>query len=144
MRERIRWSASIWVTMIFLNLLIALTLWGVLDTQLTLALLSLSLLLTWAWARSSEYEIVVTEKELRVGRARIDLRLLGEITTLDSQEMKVARGVQIDPSAYLAIRSWIKTGVKVTIKDPRDPTPYWLISSKRFRKLAAAIKSAKN
>jgi len=34
--------------------------------------------------------------------------------------------------------------VKVTINDPRDPTPYWLISSKRFRKLAAAISAEKN
>mgnify|MGYP003335575921 FL=1 len=144
MRERIRWSFSIWVTAIFLNLLIALTFWGVLDTQPTLALLSLSLLLTLAWAKSSEYEIVVNEKQLRVGKARIDLRFVGEITALDSQQMKVARGVAIDPSAYLAIRSWIKTGVKVTINDPRDPTPYWLISSKRFQKLAAAISAEKN
>ena len=108
------------------------------------ALLSLSLLLTLAWAKSSEYEIVVNEKQLRVGKARIDLRFVGEITALDSQQMKVARGVAIDPSAYLAIRSWIKTGVKVTINDPRDPTPYWLISSKRFRELAAAISAEKN
>ena len=144
MRERIRWSFSIWVTAIFLNLLIALTLWGVLDTRPTLALLSLSLLLTLAWAQSSEYEIVVNEKQLRVGKARIDLRFVGEITALDSRQMKAARGVEIDPSAYLAIRSWIKTGVKVTINDPRDPTPYWLISSKRFRKLAAAISAEKN
>ena len=99
MRERIRWSFSIWVTAIFLNLLIALTFWGVLDTQPTLALLSLSLLLTLAWAKSSEYEIVVNEKQLRVGKARIDLRFVGEITALDSQQMKVARGVAIDPSA---------------------------------------------
>ena len=144
MRERIRWSFSIWVTVIFLNLLIALTLWGVLDTQLTLALLAVSLLMTVAWAHSSEYDIVVNDKQLRVGKARIDLRFVGEITALDSHKMKVARGVEIDPSAYLAIRSWIKTGVKVTINDPRDPTPFWLISSKRFRELAAAISAEKN
>ena len=144
MRERIRWSFSIWVTVIFLNLLIALTLWGVLDTQLTLALLAVSLLMTVAWAHSSEYDIVVNDKQLRVGKARIDLRFVGEITALDSHKMKVARGVEIDPSAYLAIRSWIKTGVRVTINDPRDPTPFWLISSKRFRELAAAISAEKN
>jgi hypothetical protein len=27
----------------------------------------------------------------------------------------------------------------VTIDDPRDPTPYWLISSRHPRRLAAAL-----
>jgi len=44
-----------------------------------------------------------------------------------------------NPRAYLALRFWVKTGVKIELADPADPTPYWLISTKKGRELKENI-----
>ena len=83
--------------------------------------------------------IEVDEKELRINKAHIELRYLGDVTVLDTDSMSAVRGRDADPTAFLAIRFWNSRGVKVRVKDARDETPYWLISSKRGKDLAAAL-----
>ena len=83
--------------------------------------------------------IEVDEKELRINKAHIELRYLGDVTVLDTDSMRAVRGRDADPTAFLAIRFWNSRGVKVRVKDARDETPYWLISSKRGKDLAAAL-----
>ena len=75
--------------------------------------------------------IEIDEKELRINNAHIERKYLGDIKILDTQAMRITRGRDADPSAYLAIRFWSPRGVLVEVKDSRDTTPYWLISSKR-------------
>ena len=48
-------------------------------------------------------------------------------------------GVDADARAFLVTRPYISRAVKVTIEDPADPTPYWLISSRHPRQLTAAL-----
>ncbi|NCZ73340.1 MAG: DUF3093 family protein, partial [Actinobacteria bacterium] len=43
------------------------------------------------------------------------------------------------PTAHLALRFWVKTGVKITISDHRDPTPYWLLSSRKSDEIVRAL-----
>ena len=87
----------------------------------------------------SRMVIEIDENELRINKAHIEHRYLGEVRVLDIQEMRNARGRDADPSAFLAIRFWSPRGVLVRVKDSRDSTPYWLISSKRGDELAKAI-----
>ena len=87
----------------------------------------------------SRMVIEIDEKELRINKAHIEHRYLGGVRVLDIQEMRYARGRDADPSAFLAIRFWSPRGVLVRVKDSRDSTPYWLISSKRGDELAKAI-----
>ena len=83
--------------------------------------------------------IEIDENEVRINTAHIEHKYLGEVKVLDIQEMRYARGRDADPSAFLAIRFWSPRGVLVRVKDSRDDTPYWLISSKRGDELAKAI-----
>lgn len=87
----------------------------------------------------SRMVIEIDENELRINKAHIEHKYLGEVQVLDIQEMRYARGRDADPSAFLAIRFWSPRGVLVRVKDSRDSTPYWLISSKRGDELAKAI-----
>nr|WP_284301161.1 DUF3093 family protein [Homoserinibacter gongjuensis] len=52
------------------------------------------------------------------------------------------RGVRLHADAWLLIRGWIPDVVRVELDDPQDPTPYWIISSRRADELAAAIAGA--
>ena len=53
--------------------------------------------------------------------------------------MRQAHGPRLDARAYLCLRGWIPTGVRIALADPQDPTPYWLLSTRRPEALAAAL-----
>ena len=83
--------------------------------------------------------IEVDDQELRINNAHIELKYLGQATALDSKEMGRLRTRDADPASFLIFRFWRSTGVKVEINDPRDQTPYWLITSKRNKELAEIL-----
>lgn len=83
--------------------------------------------------------IEVNGGRLRAGRAEIALDDIGEATPADEEQARIERGTGLDARAYLVIRGWIKPVVRVPVVDPADPTPYWLISTRRPKELAAAI-----
>ena len=76
----------------------------------------------------------------RAGRAHIPLDLVGPVTALDADAVRRQAGVDADARAYLLLRPYLKRGVRVDIDDPADPTPYWLVSSRRPDRLAAALR----
>jgi hypothetical protein len=83
--------------------------------------------------------IEVSGSRLRVGRASIALDLLGGCTAYEGPEAFAERGTRLDARAFLCIRGWIKPVVKMRIADPLDPTPYWLVSSRRPGDLIDAV-----
>ena len=61
------------------------------------------------------------------------------ITRLDSDLPLPTYAKGGDAGAFLAIKFWASKGIKIEISDPRDSTPYWLVTSKRGEKLAALL-----
>jgi hypothetical protein len=98
----------------------------------------LYLALVWSLAITAPV-IEVQGGRLRAGRAEIALDHIGEATAADEEQARVERGTGLDARAFLVIRGWIKPVVRVPVVDPADPTPYWLISTRRPKELAAAI-----
>lgn len=98
------------------------------------AALAAALLLSWGAAR-----VQVGETWLRAGRARIDARHLGTARALDAEATRRTAGAEADARAFLLLRPYLKRAVLVELTDPRDPTPYWLINSRRPEALAAAL-----
>jgi len=85
--------------------------------------------------------IEVDQHELRVGKAHIELGFIGGVLDLDNDAIRLVRTRDANPNAFLAIRFWVSTGVKISINDLRDPTPYWLISCKNGSGLIKAVKN---
>jgi hypothetical protein len=77
---------------------------------------------------------------LRAGRARIPGEFVGSAEPLDAAETRRVAGPGADARAYLLLRPYLKRAVRVTIRDDRDPTPYWLVSSRDPEHLAVAIR----
>ena len=73
---------------------------------------------------------------LRVGRAKLERKYMGEISKLSESEMKLARGA---PYNYLAIRFWVRDGVKIALNDSRDPNKNWVISSRKSEELKETL-----
>lgn len=87
-------------------------------------------------------KVKVQDGKLIAGRAAIDVQHLGTIEVLDDQELKVAIGRTLDARAYLWITGWVKSGVRIEITDPADPTPYWVVSTRRPKELSTVIRNA--
>jgi Protein of unknown function (DUF3093) len=79
---------------------------------------------------------------LRAGPAGIETSLVGAATPLDAPGTRRQAGVDADARAYLLLRPFVKTSVRVEVTDPADPTPYWLLSSRRPEALASALDAA--
>lgn len=131
MREVINWSIRVWLLFIFLNGAILVSV-GVALSDSVLALLAFALFaLTLFFSFSSRLQLIASSQFLSVGKAGIETRFIKEVIPLNESEMKYERGSGLDPRAYLALKFWVKGGMKVLLDDPRDPTPYWLASTRQ-------------
>jgi hypothetical protein len=85
--------------------------------------------------------IELTPTEFRAGKARIPRELLGEATAYEGAEATAQRGPELDARAWLLLRGWVTGVVRVEVTDPGDPTPYWLVSTRRPAELARVLET---
>jgi hypothetical protein len=109
---------------------------------------------TWAWTATGVLLLVmvlvlwgygsprveVEDGWLRAGRARIPGEFLGGAEPLDPEATRRVAGRDADARAYLLLRPYLKRAVRVSVRDTRDPAPYWLVSTRDPESLAAAIR----
>lgn len=124
----------------FLLASVALSIWAAFDNPAGVIALAVGIVLLFIIRNALIMRIDLTSSELRIGSAHIDRSYLAAATELSVDQMRLTRGRDADPAAFLAIRFWQPHGVKITLNDPRDPTPYWLISVKNTKGLVEALK----
>jgi hypothetical protein len=83
--------------------------------------------------------IELSQLELRVGRVGIFRNLIGEAEVISKDRILLERGPNLDPGAHKVFQGSVKTAIKIAILDPEDPTPYWLISTRKPDKLAELL-----
>jgi hypothetical protein len=80
---------------------------------------------------------------LIAGEAKIPVSALGEAEILDAQEARAWRTYKADTRAFLLLRSYIPTALRVPVTDPEDPTPYLYLSTREPERLAQALRAAR-
>ena len=139
-RERLnvplRWwvQATMFLATLWLALVVALPGWFAWSAS---GILLAAVYGLFAWMGA--VEVAVHDGVLHAGKAQIPVAVLGAAEALDKEATRRVHGVEADVRAFLLTRPYISRSVKVTLEDPRDPTPYWLISSRHPRQLAAAL-----
>jgi hypothetical protein len=96
----------------------------------------LTLLLLW---RFSSAKVEVRDGELWAGEAHLPLRYAGETQIIPGRFKRQVLGPAFDPAAFALHRSWVGPMVWLQVTDENDPTPYWLVSTRRPEELVAAI-----
>jgi hypothetical protein len=109
--------------------------WGVGTTVATL-------LVAAAIFASAAIVIRVDPDQIRVGRASIEHAYIAGCRALDAEETRRRGGVDADARAHMVLRPYVKTAVEITLADPDDPVPYWLVSTRHPQRLAAAMQEA--
>lgn len=77
------------------------------------------------------------------GRYRVSGEYIAGAAALTGEDARRAVGPEADHRAFLFTRPFVTGLVRVDLQDPADPHPYWLVSSRRPEKLAAAVESAR-
>lgn len=140
-REVLRMPLWLLAIIYFFMLSLVISLWAALgDFPALISLIVVTIALMCIF-HTTALRIEIDDAELRIGKAHIALEYIGESMDLNEKAIGQARTRDADPNAYLAIRFWVSTGVLLRVKDPRDKTPYWLVSSKKGQKLIEALKN---
>lgn len=92
-----------------------------------------------SFVRYGSLQIRVEADRLWVGAANIEWTYVADARALDQVATRRRRGPDCDARAYLVLRPYLNRAVEITICDEKDPTPYWLVSSRAPERLAAAI-----
>ncbi|MDO8645630.1 MAG: DUF3093 domain-containing protein [Candidatus Planktophila sp.] len=143
-REVVRMPVWLLALIYFFLLSLVLSIWAALGDRAGLISLIFTSALLLLIALKSAMVIEIDSEELRVGKAHIPFEFLGSAVDLSIEDMRKLRTRDADPAAYLGIRFWTPTGVKVLINDVRDSTPYWVISSKNGDELAKVLNTVTN
>lgn len=132
----LRWwvQATMFLATIWLAFIVALPAWIAWTGAGVLLAIVFGL---FAWVGAAR--ITVADGTLTAGPARIPLDLLGEAEALDEDATRRVHGVDANARAFMLTRPYVSRAVKVVVADPADPTPYWLISTRHPRQLAAAL-----
>ncbi|WP_307851899.1 DUF3093 domain-containing protein [Williamsia sp. CHRR-6] len=97
-------------------------------------------LIVWMlWSLGRARIRVDSDHELWAHRAHIPVSVIARAATIPASAKSAAMGRQLDPAAFLVHRAWVKTMVLLVLDDPDDPTPYWLVSTRRPAELIAAL-----
>jgi hypothetical protein len=103
-------------------------------------LLPLSLIWPWWLGRIA---VRVSDEELQVDDARLPLPVISDVVALDAEGRREVLGVGSHPLAFVIQRPWIGGAVQIVLDDPEDPTPFWVISTRRPVELATALLAAR-
>ena len=136
--EVIWWPIRLWLLFLTLDMAIIIAV-GVALTNLQMLFLTALLTLgTLLLAYKTRLVITYQDNLLRVGKAKLGKEFMGNIRVLSESELKIARNTR---NNFLAIRFWIKTGLKIEINDKRDPNSNWVISTRRGSELKEKLSS---
>ncbi|WP_190127319.1 DUF3093 domain-containing protein [Streptomyces mashuensis] len=80
---------------------------------------------------------------LIAGEARVPLEALGTAYALDAEEARAWRTHKADPRAFMLLRGYVPTAVRVEVTDPADPTPYIYVSTRSPERLVAALSAVR-
>ncbi|MEV0255641.1 DUF3093 domain-containing protein [Streptomyces sp. NPDC050732] len=83
--------------------------------------------------------IRVVAGSLVAGDAKIPVSALGDAEVLTGEETRAWRSYKADPRAYMLLRAYIPTALRIPITDPDDPTPYAYVSTRHPEELAKAL-----
>jgi Protein of unknown function (DUF3093) len=91
----------------------------------------------------SRSKVEVADGELRVGKAHLPLRYVGEVEVIGKDRKRKALGPELDPAAFMLYRGWVGPVLRVRLTDPEDPTPYWVFSTRKPDHLAELLRSSR-
>ncbi|MGC3993528.1 MAG: DUF3093 domain-containing protein [Propionicimonas sp.] len=87
--------------------------------------------------------VAVEDSGVRAGESLLEWPWVGEVSVHERSATRRRLGPDADHAAWLVVRGFVPGSVEITVDDPADPHPYWLVSSRRPAQFAAAIEASR-
>lgn len=81
---------------------------------------------------------------VRAGRAVLPAEHVGTVTPLDPAATRHLLGPGADARAWLCVRPYVDTAVRIDVADPADRVPYWVVSTRDPSAVARSLGPAVN
>lgn len=75
----------------------------------------------------------------RAGRAFVTWPNVGAVEVVGPEAVRRLLTVEADARAFLVLRAYCRGAVRIWLRDPDDPAPYWLVSTRRPQRLKASL-----
>jgi hypothetical protein len=141
--ERLTAPRSLWLLPVGAGIMLGLIMLRFSDVLALVGLVAGVALVAAMLSSYGSVRIRVTQGLLVAGDARIPVTALGEAHPLDRAEALAWRTAKADPRAFMVLRSYVPTALRVEVTDPEDPTPYLYLSTRSPERLAAALDQAR-
>jgi hypothetical protein len=143
-RERLLVPASYWLLTVPVVLLLGSEAWffvgGIFPPLFIILLAAIVVAFLVHWSAAT---IEVAGGVLRAAGEVLALSRADEVLALDEKQAAALRGPRADPAAHILLRPYLKRAVFVSLTDPGEGVPYWLIATRRPQELAAAIEQGR-
>ncbi|APX31643.1 hypothetical protein BH708_01715 [Brachybacterium sp. P6-10-X1] len=142
-RERLLPSPGAWIVVVALGSIVGLVM---IPINLTLAIVVAIVCVVIAIVLAVLYSPVleVAGGRFRLGRAQIEVSLLGEPEVLTGEDWQRTIGQDFEPLAHHCVRGWAHSGIRVEVLDAADPTSAWVATTRRPDDLALALRTARH
>lgn len=84
--------------------------------------------------------IRVFDGKFHIDDAVLPIEVIAAAEPLSGLALRDAMSAQLHPVAFVIQRPWIRSAVKITLNDPDDPTPYWIVSTRRAKALSEILR----
>lgn len=140
-RERLVPGVGAWIVVVVLGatfgvVLLPLSTWA----ALVVGVVAVAVACVLAFVTSPVLE--VSGGTFSMGRAHIDVDLLGAPEVLTGEDWERTMHTGFEPLAHHCTRGWIHSGIRIEVLDRDDPVTAWVASSRRPEDLALALRSA--
>lgn len=137
--ERIFPSLGATLSLVALIASVTFAIWAALGLLIASSFTTAAIFFAGLWWFRAIQNIEVSQESLQVNDAQVATEHLGDIKILERSAWKRECGIDFDPAAYHAHRFWDRTGLRVELRDSRDPHTAWVIASKNPSALAQAL-----
>ncbi|MEU8583092.1 DUF3093 domain-containing protein [Streptomyces abikoensis] len=141
--ERLTAPRSWWVIAVLAGVAMALILLPLGTLPMLGGLIGGSALSAMAVSSYGSARIRVVGGALVAGDAKIPVTALGVPEVLDAEEARAWRTHKADTRAFMLLRGYVPTAVRIEVTDPADPTPYVYLSTRHPERLAAAVEAVR-
>ncbi|MGA0082689.1 MAG: DUF3093 domain-containing protein [Candidatus Nanopelagicales bacterium] len=131
------WS---WLFLIGISLMLSVSMSAIFGTNIAIIIFLLMSSILGIIAYVFSPVLKIDSEYFHAGKAKLPLKIITQIETLNSLETTQLRGVKSDLKSFHATSPLISTSIKIEFDDPTDPHSYWLVSTRKGQKIKDVLR----
>lgn len=139
-REKLLPPFWVWLFLVGISLMLSVSMSAIFGTNVAIIMFAITTLVLGSFAYKFSPELKIDSEFFYAGKAKLPLKIINQIETLNALETTQLRGIKTDLKAFHAVSPLIPTSIKIEFDDPTDPHTYWLVSTRKGQKIKNVLR----